>query len=118
MRKESGTVGDLLSVTLCMLAMTVLLTNYMDCISLIQQKTKVSQIARKYILQMETEGGLDVEMETLLRDELDAVGVSNLRLEGTTIGQVTYGAEIVLQIKGELGDGYEFTEKKVSTAKH
>lgn len=107
-----------MSVTLCMLAMTVLLTNYMDCVNLIQQKTKVSQIARKYILQMETVGGLDGEMEVRLRDELEAVGVSRLQFDGTTVGRVTYGEEIVLQMQGELQNGYEFTEKKVSTAKH
>ena len=118
MRKESGTVGDLMSVTLCMLAMTVLLTNYMDSIRFIQQKMQISQIARKYILQMETVGGLDAERRNLLRQELEDVGVTALQLEGTTVGQVTYGEEIVLQIRGELADDYEFTEKRVSTAKH
>lgn len=118
MRKESGTVGDLMAVTLCMLAMTVLLTNYMDCVRLIQQKMQVSQIARKYILQMETTGILDEETELLLREELEEVGVTELRLDGTTMGQATYGEEIVLQIWGELENGYGFTEKRVSTAKH
>lgn len=118
MRKESGTVGDLMSVTLCMLAMTVLLTNYMDSVRLIQQKMQVSQIARKYILQMETMGRLDEEMGLLLRGELEAVGVTGLQLSGTTTRQVTYGEEIVLLIQGELADDYEFTERRVSTAKH
>ena len=118
MRKENGTVGKLLSATLCMLAIAVLLTNYMDCIRMIQQKMQVSQIARKYILQMETTGGLDAETEALLRNELEAVGVSELQIEGTSMGQVTYGGEITLQLRGELEDGYGFTEKRVSTAKH
>lgn len=118
MRKEAGTVGELMSVTLCMLAITILLTNYMDCVQVIQQKLQVSQIARKYILQMETTGGLDAEEERLLRDELNAAGVTKVQIDGTTAGQVTYGEEIVLQIQGELGDGYTFSEKKVSTAKH
>lgn len=118
MRRESGTVGDLMAVVICMLAMAVLLTGYMDCVSVIQQKMQVSQIARKYILQMETTGILDEEMSRLMREELMAAGVTELRLNGTTMGQAVYGEEIVLQIQGELSNGYEFTEKKVSTAKY
>ena len=118
MRKDAGTVGELLSVTLCMLAISILLVNYMDCIQVLQQKLQVSQIARKYILKMETLGGLDGEEEFRLQDELEALGVTGIQIEGTSVGQVTYGEEIVLQIWGELEDGYTFTEKKVSTAKH
>ena len=118
MRKESGTVGDLMAVALCMLAMTVLLTNYMDCVQVIQQKIQISQIARKYILQMETTGSLDEEMNRRMCEELESVGVTELRLSGTTVGQAVYGEEIVLQIQGELSNGYVFTEKKVSTAKY
>ena len=118
MRKESGSVGDLIAVSLCMLAMTVLLTNYMDCVRLMQQKMEVSQIARKYILRMETIGALTEEDRLALCEELDNAGVEDVRLTGTTTWQVTYGEEIVLQIQGELQNGYEFTEKKVSTAKY
>ena len=116
MRKEAGTVGELLSVTLCMLAITVLLTNYMDCIQVLQQKLQVSQIARKYILKMETVGGLNVEEEFRLQEELEALGIAGIQIEATDAGQVTYGEEILLQIWGELENGYTFSEKRVSTA--
>lgn len=118
MRKETGNVGDLIAVSLCMLAMTVLLTNYMDCVRLVQQKMEVGQIARKYILRMETFGFLSDADRLKLCVELDDAGVEDVQLAGTTTWQVSYGEEIILQIRGELRNGYEFTEKKVSTAKY
>lgn len=118
MRKEAGSVGDLISAALCMLAMTILLNHYLECVRLIQQKMEISQVARKYILQMETVGSLPEEARQRLCDELEEIGVEHLQLVGTTTGQVSYGEEIVLQIQGELADGYVFTERKVSTAKY
>ena len=118
MRKEKGSVGDLISVALCMLAMSVLLLNYMGCVRLLQQKMEIGQLARKYILRMETFGTLPEEEQVLLCDELRAIGVEKLSLDGTTTWQVPYGEEIVLQIGGELTNGYEFMEKRVSTAKY
>ena len=118
MRKEKGSVGDLISVALCMLALTTLLVNYMGCVRLIQQKMEIGQLARKYILRMETFGTLPEEDRILLCEELEEIGVEELKLEGTTTWQVPYGEEIVLQIRGELKNGYEFTERRVSTAKY
>lgn len=118
MRKESGSVGDFIAATLCMLAMTVLLNGYMDSVRMIQQKTEVAQIARKYILQMETTGLLREDARLQLCEELQEIGVNNISLEGTTTWRVTYGDDIVLQIRGELENGFTFTERKVSTAKY
>ena len=118
MKKESGTIGDLIAIAMCMLAMTILMTHYMGSVRIIQQKMEVSQIARKYILRMETMGRLTEEDRELLCKELTDVGVEALQLEGTTTCQVTYGEEVVLLIQGELGNGYDFTEKRVSTAKY
>ena len=53
-----------------------------------------------------------------LYEELEAAGATQIMLDGTTAGQVGYGEPVVLQIQGKLGDEYDFTEKRVSTAKH
>lgn len=118
MKKEGGNVGELLSAALCLLAMTVMLMSYMDCIQVIQQKLEISQVARQYILRMETVGSLSSPDYQKLCQELRNLGVDNLSLDGTTTRQVSYGEEIMLQIRGELSNGYEFSEKKVSTAKY
>lgn len=118
MTKEKGNIGDLVATGICILAMTTLMFNYMDNISLIMQKTEVSQIARKYILRMETMGMLADEDRAELCEELAAAGVTKLQLDGTTFVQAGYGEPIVLQLQGNLKEDYAFTEKRVSTAKH
>ena len=118
MKKEKGNVGELMISGICLLALTVIMLAYLDSAGLIHQKTQVSQIARKYILRMETVGMLTDTDRIAISNELQAVGITNLRFDGTTLSQVNYGEPIILQIRGRLENGYEFTEKRVSTAKH
>lgn len=118
MIKEKGNIGDLLATGFCILAMTAIMFTYLDSVSLIEQKMEVSQIARKYILRMETVGMLTDEDRTELCAELAAAGVTGLRLDGTTFAQAGYGEPIILQLQGNLKEDYAFTEKRVSTAKH
>lgn len=118
MRRERGSVADIMAAGLCMLAMTVVMLAYMDNVRLISTKAAVNQIARKYILRMETTGQLTGGDRVLLLQELEGVGATELSLEGTTFDRVGYGETIVLMIRGKLEDGYEFEEKRVSTAKH
>lgn len=118
MKKYKGNIGDLLTVGICILGMTIVMMSYMKSVSLIQQKTQVNQIARKYILRMETVGYLDDSDQALLYRELEEAGVTELDLGGTTLQEVAYGEQITLQIRGKLEGVYTFDEKRVSTAKH
>ena len=118
MTKDKGNIGDLVTTGVCILAMTALMFTYMDNLSLIGQKMEVSQIARKYILRMETVGMLTDEDRAELCAELAAAGVTGLRLDGTTFAQAGYGEPIILQLQGNLKEDYAFTEKRVSTGKH
>lgn len=118
MRRERGNVGDILVVGLCMLAMTIVMLAYMEDVRLVYRKAEINQIARKYILRMETTGELtDADYISLSR-ELETLGVTELNLSGTTMDRVGYGEPIVLQLKGKLEGEYEFEEKRVSTAKN
>jgi len=118
MKKCNGNIGDLLTVGICILAMTVMMMSYLENVSLIQQKTQVDQIARRYILCMETVGHLKAADRVLLCRELEEAGVTELSLEGTTLREVAYGEQITLRIQGKLEGVYAFDEKRVSTAKH
>lgn len=118
MKKEKGNVGDLMAACICMLLMTLLLVSYMDSVRLVDEKTEINQIARKYILRMETVGMLTESDRQLLGRELEAAGASGISLEGTTFDRVGYGEEIVLKIKGKLRGIYGFEEKRMSTAKY
>lgn len=118
MRQEKGSIGDIMSAGICMLAMTILMLSYMDNVWLIHRKTEVSQIARQYILKMETVGYLTEEDRIRLGRELEVVGVTELELTGTTMSPVTYGDIITLEIRGRLEGEYDFAEKRISTAKN
>ena len=50
MKREKGSIGDIFSAGICMIAMTVLMLAYMDNVWLIHQKTQIGQVARQYIL--------------------------------------------------------------------
>lgn len=118
MRKQKGNMGDLLFSGICILAMTVVMLSYLENVALIHQKEEVGQLARKYILRMETVGYLTTSDKTALCQELETMGVTGINLEGTTVNAVSYGAPIVLYIDGMLEGKYAFKEKRVSTAKN
>jgi hypothetical protein len=117
-KKEEGNAGDFMAVCLCMLALTVVMLSYVDSVRLVGEKTQISQLARKYILKMETEGRLTDADRTTLCQELESLGVTGVDLGGSTLEKAGYGEAIVLVIRGRLRDGYEFEEKRVSVAKH
>ena len=118
MKKSNGNVGDIMITGFCLLAMTVLMLTFTDNMQLIQQKAEVSQLARKYILRMGTVGYLTPAEKTALTGELRAIGATEITLEGTTVNEVSYGEPIALQIQGKLREQYDFSEKRVSTAKN
>ena len=116
--RQEGSVGDLLSALLCILAMVAAMMAFMDCVALVNKKTMVSQVARNYVLKMETVGYLAPVDETALLKELSELGIEEVELEGTTVHPVSYGAEITLKITGKIGGINYFEEKRTSTAKH
>ncbi len=118
MRKQRGSVGDILAAAVCILAMSVVLFAFLDCVGLIHQKLEVSQLARKYILKMETMGCLTASEKIKLDSELAEMGVTEIDLSGTTLDMTGYGESITLHIQGKLKGEYGFEEKRVSTAKH
>ena len=135
MKKEQGNVLDFLTILLTILAMSILVTVYLECSGLLMKKLEISQIARKYILKMETEGYLTEGTGNELLSELHRAGVRSVDISGTTVVPVSYGDTIVLKIRGTvegriIGTGDEIwskglvsgffavEEEKMSTAKN
>lgn len=118
MKKEAGSIGDFMAACICMLMMSVLLLSYMDSVRLLDKKAEINQIARKYILKMETVGMLTETDQAALLEELAAAGATEVRLEGTTTYRGGYGSTIVLCISGKLEGTHAFDEKRASTAKY
>ena len=117
-KKQEGNVGDFIAVFMVLLAMTVVVLAYMDAMGVVQDKMKVSQLARQSILEMETVGYLTQSSEEILTENLALLGVTDIDLQGTTMEQVGYGELIAIQIQGKIRGNYEFQETRVSTAKN
>lgn len=134
-KKSSGSILDVLSVGICILAISIMMMAYLNSIELVNSKAEISQLARKYILNMETVGYLTPEKCQDLKQDLVQLGVGKVDLSGTTLQEVSYGNAIVLSIqgviygqemqnkKGLLGmvflkKEYPFQELRMSTAKH
>lgn len=100
--KQEGSVLDFMTVGICILAMAVVLTAYFACSDLLLCKGQISQIARCYILKMETMGCLTEEEKNNMLAELQAVGLQGIDLAGTTMNPVEYGDSVILQIRGRI----------------
>ena len=111
-------MGELLTMGLCVLALTVVLLSYMENVQVIGVKTAVGQLARGYLLRMETVGYLEEQERVRLTAELEALGLTEIDYEGSTLEPVGYGNRITICIRGRWGEQYEIQEQRVSTAKN
>ena len=133
-KKSPANVMNLVTMCMAILAVSIVVMVYLQCTELLLIKLEVSQVSRKYILKMETEGYLTPENQKELLLELKELGIKNIELSGTTLNPVAYGDTIVLWIKGniqanmikqdEVWNGetdirlLELEEKRMSTAKN
>ena len=82
-KKEAGNVGEILTMGLCILALTAVMISYMENVQLIAKKAEVGQLARCYLLKMETVGYLAAQ--TQLTAELEKLGITGIDYEGSTL---------------------------------
>ncbi len=101
-KKSEGNVMNLVTIGITILAMSIVVSAYLECTGLMLKKLEITQISRKYILVMETEGYLSEQHKQMLIQELQALEVQNIDLSGTTLQPVSYGETILLKIKGTI----------------
>ena len=113
-----GSVGDVMPMCIFVICIAFVMISFANCVRLINVKASVSQVARQYILRMETYGYLtENDKEALMRTLADT-GLTGVSLAGTDTSEVGYGNEIRLYIDGFTEDGYEIREFRTSTAKY
>lgn len=100
--KREGSVLDFLPVCLCILAMSIVVTAYFYCSDLLLRKGQISQVARCYILKMETVGCLTEGDKNQMLAELQTIGLRGIDLTGSTVNPVEYGDSVILRIRGNL----------------
>jgi hypothetical protein len=133
-RKDQGFVEKLLPVLLStgMVFGLVLLSGRFS--EMLRNRERINQIARAYLLEMETLGYLPNDQKFQLQETLEACGLTDISFGGTTLSEAEYGDIIYLMISGtlevDLQVSIPFVEKNdiawdiplqlrmVSTAKH
>lgn len=135
MKKKQGNIMDFLTILITITAMSFLVTAYLECTNIMMKKMEISQISRKYILKMETDGYLTEPTRNELVRELSEAGLQQIDISGTTLHPVSYGDAIYLKVtgniqgrvvnvgdemwnKGFLSTLFKVVEEKVSTAKN
>lgn len=113
LKKSNGSIIDILSVGICILSMTVIMMACFNSMQLVNQKAEISQLARKYILRMETVGYLTANDKAELYQNLLDMGIRAIDFEGTTMNQVGYGNPVILCITGAIVGKENNTEKGI-----
>ncbi len=93
---------DLVTMGMLILAVSIVMMAYLEGTQLMMKKLEVSQVSRRYILKMETEGYLTPQNKEDMLRELYDIGMKNIDVTGTTLQPVSYGDTIMLKIKGTI----------------
>jgi len=99
-RKDKGILEQFLPAIVVILLLAVLWTGSMVAASNIDRSTDIHHVARTYLLRMETDGYLTKQNRYLLEEELEALGVTDVDLKGTSFEDVYYGNKVELVIRG------------------
>ncbi len=84
---------------------------------LLRAKEGINQVARAFLLKMETTGYLKSEELAELVTELEEYGLADISLEGTSKSPVPYGTPIYLKITGNLQKEVFFAVPLLSEAR-
>ncbi len=99
-RKDKGILDQFLPAIVVIVLLAVLWMGSMISASNIDRSSDIHQVARTYLLRMETDGCLTEENRNLLLAELEALDMEQIDLTGTSFTNVGYGNRIRLVIRG------------------
>lgn len=106
--KASSTVEALLVFAVSLTLFMSLLVITMCAFSNINNKWKIKQCAREYLLIAETQGCLTEEDLKNMKNELNSYGLESIDFSGTDLSAVSYGEQVTVMFKGtynnRLGD--------------
>ena len=100
--KDQGFVEKLLPVLLSTGMVFGLLLLSGKFSETIRKREEINQIARAYLLEMETLGYMPNDQKIQLQGRLEECGVSDISFSGTTLSAVEYGKMIHLVISGTM----------------
>lgn len=101
-KKDKGMLEHFLPALVVIVLMSVLWVASMVQASNLDRSAQLQQVARKYMLRMETDGYLTEANKSQLLTELRALDMSEINLNGTSFSDVGYGNEVYLVIQGKV----------------
>lgn len=102
MKKDGGRIDKYITFMISLLLTAIITVILVLNMGLLQCKIDINQIARQYILRMETVGYLTADDRNEMVDKLTELGVTDISLAGTTTVPVEYGSDIHLKFTGNL----------------
>lgn len=99
--KKCGSIFNILPVFLGIIAITILSLMYLHFVRDMDKREQAEQIARQYMLEMESTGYMTEEAQEGLISRLHDIGINNINLSGTTMEDAGYGNEITLVINAK-----------------
>ncbi len=103
-KKEASIIENTLVMLLEVIVVCAFLVVIFGAFAGISDKWGMRQVAREYLLIMETEGYLTSTDEANMIAELESYGLYNISISGTTTREVEYGERIYLCITGTYDD--------------
>ena len=103
-KKDASVIENMLVLLLEMIIVCAMLVVIFGAFAGISNKWGMRQVAREYLLIMETEGYLSSADQANMIAELEGYGLYNISLSGTTTSEVEYGDRIYLCISGTYDD--------------
>ena len=96
--KKEGSMMKMLPVLLSVVTLAMLSIIYLNNMQTMELKERTEQMAREYILRMETKGYLSEEEKNIMILELQEWGCKNISLSGSTFINAGYGNPVQLCI--------------------
>lgn len=102
MKKKKGSyISTLVVVFLIMVPIVAIVGTYLNSNKDSVVISKIDKVVNEYMLRMESVGYLDSLNEDSIISELNAIGIENVSLNGSTKVKGSYGDRIYLKVKGE-----------------
>ncbi|QAA32711.1 hypothetical protein [Clostridium manihotivorum] len=98
MKKKKGEIDQYVIIVLGILSFFIITIASLNYVGSTDKYITANQIARKYVLKIESKGYLTPENAAKLRSELTNQGFSNIDLTGTTMSEVKNGEDVFLFI--------------------
>lgn len=135
--KRNGNIADIIGTAICLLSLMIVFISFVHFCAIIEYKRQLNDIARDYLLKVETTGELTVDEMNQLTLDINDIRPENVGTYVVTVNfngdntPARYGEDVsvsvnvvasydalgLTQFYGMIKDSYEFSANYESTSK-